>query len=129
MMRAPVLIPLSLRARMVRSLMPSASERELALRYVEDVKFVINFDFPNNSEDYVHRIGRTGRSKRTGTAYSFFTRSNAKQAAELVAILKEANQAVNPKLEDLAENYRLGGPGGRRRGFEIVVAVELDRGQ
>uniref|UniRef100_A0A023F4I4 RNA helicase n=1 Tax=Triatoma infestans TaxID=30076 RepID=A0A023F4I4_TRIIF len=84
---------------------------------VEDVKFVINFDFPNNSEDYVHRIGRTGRSKRTGTAYSFFTRSNAKQAAELVAILKEANQAVNPKLEDLAENYRLGGPGGRRRGF------------
>ncbi|KAK9502546.1 hypothetical protein O3M35_011306 [Rhynocoris fuscipes] len=84
---------------------------------VEDVKFVINFDFPNNSEDYVHRIGRTGRSKRTGTAYSFFTRSNAKQAAELVAILKEANQTINPKLLDLAESYKLGGPGGRRRIF------------
>lgn len=81
---------------------------------VEDVKFVINFDFPNNSEDYVHRIGRTGRSKRTGTAYTFFTRSNAKQAAELVAVLKEANQTINPKLEDLADSYR--GGGGRRRG-------------
>lgn len=28
---------------------------------VDDIKFVINYDYPNNSEDYVHRIGRTGR--------------------------------------------------------------------
>ncbi len=28
---------------------------------VDDVRFVINFDYPNNSEDYIHRIGRTGR--------------------------------------------------------------------
>lgn len=28
---------------------------------VHDIKFVINYDYPNNSEDYVHRIGRTGR--------------------------------------------------------------------
>ena len=29
--------------------------------HVDDVKFVINYDYPNNSEDYIHRIGRTGR--------------------------------------------------------------------
>ena len=29
---------------------------------VKDIKFVINYDFPNNVEDYVHRIGRTGRA-------------------------------------------------------------------
>ena len=29
---------------------------------VDDVKFVINYDYPNNSEDYIHRIGRTGKS-------------------------------------------------------------------
>lgn len=32
---------------------------------VDDIKFVINFDYPNNSEDYVHRIGRTGRASQT----------------------------------------------------------------
>jgi len=40
---------------------------------VKDIKYVINFDFPNNVEDYVHRIGRTGRAGATGTAYTFFT--------------------------------------------------------
>uniref|UniRef100_A0A3B3ZD29 RNA helicase n=1 Tax=Periophthalmus magnuspinnatus TaxID=409849 RepID=A0A3B3ZD29_9GOBI len=46
---------------------------------VEDVKFVINYDYPNSSEDYIHRIGRTARSQRTGTAYTFFTPNNMKQ--------------------------------------------------
>lgn len=84
---------------------------------VEDVKFVINFDYPNNSEDYVHRIGRTGRSERTGTAYTFFTSHNAKQAADLISVLREANQVINQKLLDLAEGYKLGrgNNGGRGR--------------
>jgi superfamily II DNA/RNA helicase len=51
---------------------------------VDDVKFVINFDYPSTSEDYVHRIGRTGRSNNTGTAYTFFTPSNSSKAADLV---------------------------------------------
>ena len=38
---------------------------------VKDVKFVINYDFPNNVEDYVHRIGRTGRGGLRGTALTF----------------------------------------------------------
>lgn len=59
---------------------------------VEDVKFVINFDYPNNSEDYVHRIGRTGRSNNTGTAYTLFTYQNASKANDLINVLKEANQ-------------------------------------
>lgn len=59
---------------------------------MEDVKFVINFDYPNNSEDYVHRIGRTGRSNNTGTAYTLFTYQNASKAGDLINVLKEANQ-------------------------------------
>ncbi|XP_014671389.1 PREDICTED: probable ATP-dependent RNA helicase DDX5 isoform X1 [Priapulus caudatus] len=70
---------------------------------VEDVKFVINFDYPNSSEDYVHRIGRTGRCNNTGTAYTFFTMSNMRQAKDLVAVLNEAKQVVNPKLYQLVE--------------------------
>ncbi|KAJ3110087.1 ATP-dependent RNA helicase dbp2, partial [Physocladia obscura] len=73
---------------------------------VKDIRFVINFDFPNNIEDYVHRIGRTGRAKTTGTAYTFFTTDNAKQARDLVGILEEAKQDVPAQLRELA---RVGG--------------------
>jgi len=79
---------------------------------VEDVKFVINYDYPNCSEDYVHRIGRTGRSQKTGTAYTFFTPSNSKQAKDLVEVLREANQVVNPKLYEMMERGGMGGRGG-----------------
>ncbi|XP_044259020.1 ATP-dependent RNA helicase dbp2-like isoform X1 [Tribolium madens] len=83
---------------------------------VEDVKFVINFDYPSNSEDYVHRIGRTGRSQRTGTAYTFFTPSNANKAADLVSVLKEAKQVINPKLQEMADNRNWGSNGNSGRG-------------
>ncbi|KAJ3194198.1 ATP-dependent RNA helicase dbp2 [Entophlyctis luteolus] len=82
----------------------------LGLTNFSCVQYVINFDFPNNIEDYVHRIGRTGRAKTTGTAYTFFTTENAKQAKDLVGILEEAKQIVPPQLRDLA--YAGGGGGG-----------------
>lgn len=77
---------------------------------VEDVKFVINYDYPSNSEDYVHRIGRTGRSNNTGTAYTLFTNSNANKAGDLINVLREANQVINPKLAEMAK------PGMNRHG-------------
>lgn len=40
---------------------------------MNDVSHVINFEFPNNVEDYVHRIGRTARAGKTGTAVTFFS--------------------------------------------------------
>lgn len=86
---------------------------------VDDVKFVINYDYPNNSEDYIHRIGRTGRKDRTGTAYTLFTPTNSPKAKDLVEVLTEAKQVVNPKLQELAQcsgfNRRAGG-GGRGGG-------------
>lgn len=71
---------------------------------VDGIKYVINFDFPQSSEDYIHRIGRTGRKHSTGTSYAFFTAKNAKCAKALVEILREANQNVNPDLEYMARN-------------------------
>lgn len=62
------------------------------LKDVDDVKFVINFDFPNNTEDYVHRIGRTGRSTNKGTSYTFFTPANSSKAPDLITVLQDANQ-------------------------------------
>jgi len=83
---------------------------------VDDVKFVINYDYPSCSEDYVHRIGRTGRSDKTGTAYTFFTADNCKQAKDLIEVLKEANQVVNPRLYEIMEMGRGGGGRNRWRG-------------
>ncbi|XP_030587346.1 probable ATP-dependent RNA helicase DDX17 [Archocentrus centrarchus] len=82
---------------------------------VEDVKFVINYDYPSSSEDYVHRIGRTARSTNKGTAYTFFTPGNLRQARDLVRVLEEARQAINPKLLQLVDSGRGGGGGGRMR--------------
>ncbi|XP_040892949.1 probable ATP-dependent RNA helicase DDX17 isoform X1 [Toxotes jaculatrix] len=81
---------------------------------VEDVKFVINYDYPSSSEDYVHRIGRTARSTNKGTAYTFFTPGNLRQARDLVRVLEEARQAINPKLLQLVDSGRGGGGGGGR---------------
>ena len=73
---------------------------------VEDIKFVINFDYPACSEDYVHRIGRTARACKTGTAYTFFTPANMKQSKDLIDVLREANQQINPKLLQMSEMAR-----------------------
>ncbi|XP_012273573.1 DEAD-box ATP-dependent RNA helicase 20 [Orussus abietinus] len=82
---------------------------------VEDVKYVVNFDYPNSSEDYIHRIGRTGRCQSAGTAYAYFTPNNARQAKELIAVLEEAGQVINPQLAELANSQRHHYGKGRQR--------------
>lgn len=76
---------------------------------VRDITHVLNYDYPNNSEDYVHRIGRTGRAGAKGTAITFFTTDNAKQARDLITVLSEAKQQIDPRLHEMA---RYGGGGG-----------------
>lgn len=53
---------------------------------------VINYDFPNTSEDYIHRIGRTGRSQNKGTSHTLLTEDDARHAKSLISVLREANQ-------------------------------------
>ncbi|KAI1432739.1 Phosphomethylpyrimidine kinase-domain-containing protein [Xylaria sp. CBS 124048] len=79
---------------------------------VRNITHVINYDYPNNSEDYIHRIGRTGRAGAKGTAITFFTTDNSKQARDLVGVLQEAKQQVDPRLAEMAR-YGGGGGGGR----------------
>jgi len=84
---------------------------------IKDIRFVVNFDMPNNIEDYVHRIGRTGRAGRTGTSYSFFTPDNARLSRDLIRILEEAGQKVPPELKDLTSMGKPSGGGFGRGGF------------
>ena len=74
---------------------------------------VINYDFPTGVEDYVHRIGRTGRAGATGVAHTFFGDQDAKHASDLIKLLEGANQRVPDEIRDMAS--RGGGFGMSRR--------------
>ncbi|KAL3640112.1 DEAD-box ATP-dependent RNA helicase 14 [Castilleja foliolosa] len=80
---------------------------------VKDIRVVVNFDFPTGIEDYVHRIGRTGRAGATGVAYTFFSDKDARHASELVKLLEGADQKVPAEVRDMVSS---GGGGGMGRG-------------
>ena len=65
---------------------------------VDDVECVINFDVPAENEYYVHRIGRTGRAKRKGVAYSII--GNFPEKAKLDEIAKFSNYQIKPMVLD-----------------------------
>eukprot|EP00933_Yihiella_yeosuensis_P053961 TRINITY_DN52289_c0_g1_i1.p1 TRINITY_DN52289_c0_g1~~TRINITY_DN52289_c0_g1_i1.p1 ORF type:complete len:486 (-),score=43.55 TRINITY_DN52289_c0_g1_i1:97-1554(-) len=67
---------------------------------IEGIDRVINYDFPG-PEDYIHRIGRTGRAGKKGRADSFFTESDKLHAKELIRILTDAGQVIPPALGKL----------------------------
>jgi ATP-dependent RNA helicase DDX5/DBP2 len=58
---------------LARSALLSAQEMLTLDKDVKNITHVLNYDYPNNSEDYVHRIGRTGRAGASGTAITLFT--------------------------------------------------------
>eukprot|EP01102_Stenamoeba_stenopodia_P010563 TRINITY_DN3202_c0_g1_i1.p1 TRINITY_DN3202_c0_g1~~TRINITY_DN3202_c0_g1_i1.p1 ORF type:complete len:264 (+),score=81.99 TRINITY_DN3202_c0_g1_i1:567-1358(+) len=71
---------------------------------IPDVEYVINHTFPLTVEDYVHRIGRTGRAGRTGVAHTFFTVMERHLAGELVGVLEGAKQPVPEELAKMAKS-------------------------
>ena len=82
--------------------------------HVDDVEYVINFDFPYEAEDYVHRIGRTGRAGNTGIAISFADEDESFAIPEIEAYIKEPLKCTiiqddDPLLKDLpARHTKLG---------------------
>ena len=87
---------------------------------VKDVGVVINYDMPagtNGVEDYVHRIGRTGRAGQKGIAYTFFTNQDSKCARQLVEVLESSGQVVPDGLKALSRpRFSTGWGGGGGRG-------------
>jgi superfamily II DNA/RNA helicase len=101
---------------------------------ISDITQVINFDLPKIAEDYLHRIGRTGRAGASGTAYSFFTRNDWKQVKAIEnyigkALTNHTIAGLEPTERPRGASapggyakrpYRGGGqgaPGGRPGGF------------
>lgn len=83
---------------------------------IPHVSHVINFDLPNDIDDYVHRIGRTGRAGKTGLATAFFNDGNLSMAKPLADLMQEANQDVPEWLTRYASRSSFGGGRNRRAG-------------
>ncbi|GMH08225.1 hypothetical protein Nepgr_010065 [Nepenthes gracilis] len=114
----------------------SQQERELALRSfksgntpilvatdvaargldIPHVAHVINFDLPNDIDDYVHRIGRTGRAGKKGLATAFFNEGNMSLARPLADLMQESNQEVPNWLIRYASRAAYVGGRNRRSG-------------
>ena len=81
---------------------------------------VVNYDLPGNIDDYVHRIGRTGRAGNTGAALAFVNEKNGGIIRELRELLEENDQEVPPWLSQMSSfgggSRGGGGRGGGRRG-------------
>ena len=80
--------------------MPLLVATDVAARGLDipDVEVVINYTFPLTIEDYIHRIGRTGRGGKTGVSHTLFTSFDKAHAGALQNVLREANQVVPDDL-------------------------------
>lgn len=101
-----------------------------------DIQHVINFDMPDEIENHVHRIGRTGRCGKTGVATTFINKDvNESTLLDLKHLLIEAKQRVPPvlqALEDPDDDIRtIGGIGGCAfcggLGHRITDCPKLDK--
>ena len=70
---------------------------------IKDLQVVVNYDFPMTLDDYVHRIGRTGRAGEKGTAYTFVSKKEPQitpqVVQDLVSLLEKAKQSVPPEMQ------------------------------
>jgi len=83
---------------------------------ISNVKHVINYDLPHDIDDYVHRIGRTGRAGNDGFATAFFNEKNGNIASDLVVLLEEAGQEVEYWLKEISHCNSNRGTKSRRGG-------------
>lgn len=91
---------------------------------INNVQHVINYDFPNELEDYIHRIGRTGRAGKTGASHTFLSHEKhpGKNATHLLKVLQDAGQKITDELRSFSLGGGYGGSsggggGGRRYGY------------
>lgn len=65
--------------------------------HVDDVSHVINYDIPERSEDYIHRIGRTGRAGKKGVSISFVCEYGSYSIPEIEKVLGYEIKSVQPE--------------------------------
>jgi superfamily II DNA/RNA helicase len=82
---------------------------------IDDIRLVINYDVPHDSEDYVHRIGRTARADRDGEAITFINEKDISRFMQIEHFLQKDIEK-NPLPEGLGEGPEYIGRSGRKPG-------------
>lgn len=85
---------------------------------IENITHVINYDMPGDMDDYVHRIGRTGRAGKTGISTSLISPANGNIVGRLMDILEDANQESPKWLDEMRfdrSSRKPRGPGGGKK--------------
>ena len=72
---------------------------------VKQLNLVVNYDCPNHYEDYVHRVGRTGRAGNKGVAFTFITPDEGKLAQDIIKALEVSKAATPEELKKLWQEY------------------------
>ena len=83
---------------------------------IPDVSHVFNFDVPTHAEDYVHRIGRTGRAGRTGIALSIVTRSDQKYIDDIERLIQRKIDWAGVTADQIVDEGEPEPSGDRGRG-------------
>uniref|UniRef100_A0A4W3HC56 Probable ATP-dependent RNA helicase DDX46 n=1 Tax=Callorhinchus milii TaxID=7868 RepID=A0A4W3HC56_CALMI len=73
---------------------------------VKQLILVVNYSSPNHYEDYVHRVGRTGRAGNKGYAYTFITEEQVRYAGDIIKALELSGNAVPPELEKFWNDFK-----------------------
>ncbi|VEU22559.1 DEKNAAC103689 [Brettanomyces naardenensis] len=73
---------------------------------IPGLNLVVNYDSPTHMEDYVHRVGRTGRAGNKGESYTFITPTEEKGANDIVRLLELSNMDVPADLRRMANSFR-----------------------
>lgn len=89
----------------VRNIMVATSLAARGLD-IKNITLVINYSVPDHAEDYVHRVGRTGRAGQKGTAITFVTPDECQYAGEIIKALRLSKKEVPEPLEELDRLYR-----------------------
>merc|ERR1719167_170580 len=74
---------------------------------VKNLVLVVNYDCPNHYEDYVHRVGRTGRAGNQGYAWTFITPEQDWYSGDIIKALELSDSLVPQNLRDMFEVYKL----------------------
>jgi ATP-dependent RNA helicase RhlE len=69
---------------------------------IPDVDYVVNYDLPEKPENYVHRVGRTGRGIRKGIAISFCSKDEKERLDEIQQLLKKEIEVIKISKRDYA---------------------------